>query len=104
MADNVASALCYVLGLITGIIFLVVQPYSQNRVVRFHAFQAIFLHVAAIIAVIVGNTVLGMMHLWMLEPLIGLGFFLLWVFMLLKTWQGQKIVLPVIGNFAEQQA
>jgi uncharacterized membrane protein len=31
MQDNVASALCYVLGLVTGIIFLVMAPYSQNR-------------------------------------------------------------------------
>jgi uncharacterized membrane protein len=30
MADNVASALCYVLGLITGIIFLVLPPYNKN--------------------------------------------------------------------------
>ena len=104
MADNVASALCYVLGLVTGIIFLVIAPYNQNKAVRFHAFQSIFLHVAAIAVVIVGNIVLGMMHLWMLSPLIGLAFFLLWVFLIFKTWQGSKIVVPVVGQLAEQQA
>src|SRR5258706_15206099 len=41
MAENVASALCYVLGLVTGIVFLVIPPYSQNRAVGFHAFQSI---------------------------------------------------------------
>jgi hypothetical protein len=41
MTDNVASALCYVLGLITGILFLVLSPYNQNKTVRFHAFQSI---------------------------------------------------------------
>jgi uncharacterized membrane protein len=104
MADNVASALCYVLGLITGIIFLVIAPYNQNRAVRFHAFQAIFVHVGAIVLMIVGNIVLGMMHLWMLEPLIGLAFLVLWIFLVVKTWQGSKIVLPVVGQLAEQQA
>ena len=104
MADNVAAALCYVLGLITGIIFLAIAPYNQNRAIRFHAFQSIFLHVAAIAAIIVGNFVLGMMHLWMLEPLIGLACFGLWIFMILKAWQGSKIVLPVVGQLAEQQA
>src|ERR1039458_6392263 len=48
MADNVASALCYVLGLITGIVFLVMEPYSKSRAVRFHAFQSIFMNVAVI--------------------------------------------------------
>ena len=50
MADNVASALCYVLGLITGIIFLVLAPYNRNPAIRFHAFQSIFLNVACIVA------------------------------------------------------
>jgi uncharacterized membrane protein len=104
MPDNVASALCYVLGLVTGVIFLLIAPYNQNRAVRFHAFQSIFLHVAAIAAFFVGNIVLGMMHLWALEPLIGLAFLLLWVFIVVKTWQGSKIVLPLVGQLAEQQA
>jgi hypothetical protein len=53
MAENVASTLCYVLGLITGIIFLVLEPYSKNRTVRFHAFQSIFLNVAVIVIEII---------------------------------------------------
>jgi uncharacterized membrane protein len=90
MADYVASALCYVRGLITGIRFLVIRPYNQNRTVRFRAFQAIFVHVGAIVVMIVGNIVLGMMHLWMLEPLIGLAFLLVWVFLVVKAWQGRR--------------
>src|SRR5690242_13181818 len=43
IGENGASALCYVLGFITGIIFLVLDPYNKNRNVRFHAFQSIFL-------------------------------------------------------------
>ena len=43
LTDNMAAALCYVLGLLTGIVFLVVAPYNQNRLIRFHAFQSIFL-------------------------------------------------------------
>src|ERR1035441_9456595 len=49
MADNVASALCYLVGLITGIIFLVLAPYNKNPVIRFHAFQSIFMNVAWIV-------------------------------------------------------
>ncbi len=45
MSENVASALCYFGGVVTGIIFLILAPYNQNKLVRFHAFQSIFLFV-----------------------------------------------------------
>jgi uncharacterized membrane protein len=107
MADNVASALCYVLGLITGIIFLVIAPYNQNRLVRFHAFQSIFLNVAWIGIWIVLNIVFAMLHTFaflFLSPLVGLAFFVLWIYMLISAYQGKKVMLPVIGALAEQQA
>ncbi len=31
MSTNTASALCYLVGLVTGIIFLVIAPYNQNK-------------------------------------------------------------------------
>ena len=49
LSQNVASALCYVFGLVTGIIFLVLAPYNQDKTIRFHAFQSIFMHVGIII-------------------------------------------------------
>ena len=48
-----ACALCYILGLLTGILFLVLAPYNQNRLIRFHAFQSIFLNIAWIAIYIV---------------------------------------------------
>lgn len=107
MADNVASALCYLLGLITGIIFLVMAPYNKNPVIRFHAFQSIFLHVACIVVVVGLNIVLGILHLWgmfFLGSLFWLACFVLWIVMLIQTYQGKTIVLPVVGPFAQQQA
>src|ERR1700691_2864035 len=53
MNDNLAGALCYLLGFITGILFLVLAPYNQNRLIRFHAFQSIFLNIAWFAAYIV---------------------------------------------------
>ncbi|HEV2418667.1 MAG TPA: zinc-ribbon domain-containing protein, partial [Terriglobia bacterium] len=43
MTSNVAALLTYILGFITGIIFLVIEPYKRDPFVRFHAFQSIFL-------------------------------------------------------------
>jgi uncharacterized membrane protein len=104
MADNVASALCYVLGLITGILFLVLTPYNRNPVVRFHAFQSIFLNVVCIVASFVLDRIFDVMHLWALEPLVSLAILATFIFMVIMTYQGKKIVLPVIGPIAQQQA
>jgi uncharacterized membrane protein len=110
MSDNVACALCYVLGLISGIFFLVVAPYSQNRTVRFHAFQSILLNVAAILCSIVLSIMFGLLHFaglffgLFLGPILWLGFFILWLYMMFSAYQGRTVVLPVIGPIAQQQA
>jgi uncharacterized membrane protein len=113
LADNMASALCYLLGLLTGILFLVLAPYNQNRTIRFHAFQSIFLHLALIVAgfvvsiffgVLVNVPFIGAMIALVVWPVIGLGCFVLWLMVMYKAYNNEKWVLPVIGPLAEKQA
>jgi uncharacterized membrane protein len=113
LSENAASALAYVLGFITGILFLVIAPYNQIREVRFHAFQSIFLNVAWIavwIALTIVGTVMSTISfmlatLWgLVSMLVSLGMLVLWIFMIVKAYQGQKVVLPVVGPLAEKQA
>jgi uncharacterized membrane protein len=113
MTDNMAGALCYLFGFITGILFLVLAPYNQNRDIRFHAFQSIFLNVAWVVLWIVVTIILipfrlvpflGIFLAIILQTLIGLGGFIAWLYMMFKTYNGEKIVLPVIGPLAEKQA
>ncbi len=104
MSENVAGTLCYVLGFITGIIFLILEPYNRNKNVRFHAFQSIFLSVGLLALNIVLNILLPLVATLVISPLISLAAFILWIFLLIKTYQGKKIVLPIIGPLAEQQA
>ncbi|MBL7684970.1 MAG: hypothetical protein JNK65_02915, partial [Deltaproteobacteria bacterium] len=47
LAPNVASLLCYVCSFVTGIIFLLIE--KDNKDVRFHAWQAIFLGAGAFV-------------------------------------------------------
>jgi len=110
---NGASALCYLFGFITGIIFLVLAPYSQDNRVRFHAFQSIFLNVAVIVVHIAVTIVTIMFHavsfslglmVGALHLLVSLLFLLIWLFMMWKSYQGEKVVLPIIGPLAEKQA
>jgi uncharacterized membrane protein len=109
LPENAANALCYILGIITGILFLVMAPHSQNPRTRFHAFQSIFLFLAwfafyfaiGILAFIVPGFAL---LIGLLSPLIFLAGFVLVLFLMWKAYQGVKISLPVIGPLAEQQA
>ena len=113
MTDNMAGALCYLFGFITGILFLVLAPYNQNRDIRFHAFQSIFLNIVwvAVWIVVAFVTILfraipflGLFISALLHFAVGLGGFVVWLYMMFKTYNGEKIVLPVIGPMAEKQA
>jgi uncharacterized membrane protein len=110
--DNIAGALCYLCGFITGIIFLVLAPYNRNRLVRFHAFQSIFANVAIFVLEILFGIVSGVfsvgLHLYglihLLWSLFGLAVFIGWLYLMFATYTGRKIVLPVVGPLAEKQA
>ncbi len=108
MTENVASALCYLLGLITGIIFLLIAPYNQNRTVRFHAFQSIFFHLAVIVISLVIVPALGVALgslVWLgLSPLITICVIGVWLYLMYTAYQNQRVVLPIIGPLAERQA
>ncbi len=113
LEENLACALCYVLGLLTGILFLVLAPYNQNRLIRFHAFQSIFLNIAWIAIYIVLSIVgialfsipfLGAMLSIVLHLAAFLGFFILWLMLMYKAYNRERWVLPFIGPLAEKQA
>ncbi|HOK46887.1 MAG TPA: DUF4870 domain-containing protein [Bryobacteraceae bacterium] len=114
MADNVAGLLCYILGLITGILFLVLAPYNQNKTVRFHAFQSIFFNIAWIALFIVGGIVGGILTaalpligsmLWgLISFVLWIAGLVIWIILMVKAYSGQKWVLPIVGPLAEKQA
>ena len=104
LTTNMASTLCYGLFIIGGIVFLVLAPYNANKTVRFHAFQSIFVGLAMIALNITLSVALPVLTYLMISPVISLASLGLWIFMLVKTYQGNKVVLPVVGPLAEQQA
>jgi uncharacterized membrane protein len=113
MNDNMASALCYLLGFITGILFLVLAPYNQNRTIRFHAFQSIFLNIAWFAVWIVVTIIalalnaipfLGVFVSIVLHLALFLAGIIIWFYMMYKAYNGEKIVLPFVGPLADKQA
>jgi uncharacterized membrane protein len=114
LSDNAAGALSYIAGLITGIIFLVLDPYKNSRFVRFHAFQSIFFNVAWIVFWIVWSIIgfilvaitkgLFAFILLPVELLIALGGLVLWIYLMYSASQGKTFRIPIIGNLAAKQA
>ncbi len=100
LQENVAGALCYLAGLVTGIVFLVLE--KENRFVRFHAIQSIVVSIALMVVMIV----LGFIPIigWVINMLLGIGVFILWIVMMLNAYRGRMMKLPVAGNIAESQA
>jgi len=97
--QNLAAALAYVLGALSGVVFLLVEP--ENRYVRFHAFQSTFtfLAVAVLLLIVMGLPFIG----WLLWVPSFLAVTALWAFLMFKALNGQWYKLPFIGEWAEQQ-
>ncbi|MFZ0417287.1 MAG: zinc-ribbon domain-containing protein [Candidatus Sulfotelmatobacter sp.] len=111
LPQTVAGALAYC-TIVPAIVFLLVEPYSKNRFVRFHSFQCIGLWLAALVfgaALRVAGVLLffvpllGHLVVLLLSMVVSLGFFVIWVVMIVKALQGEMLKLPVIGDFAQQQ-
>jgi uncharacterized membrane protein len=109
LSENAACALCYLVGFITGIIFLVMAPYNANPRVKFHAWQSIIFWVAWVVFWKLLGILISMVHVFalLLLPvygLIGLAGMLVWIFLMWKAYQGENFEIPVIGPLARQQA
>ncbi|RQD83230.1 hypothetical protein D5R95_06380, partial [Methanosalsum natronophilum] len=57
LSENIASALTYVLGFLTGIIFLIVE--KENSTVRYHAAQSIVVFGALFVLNVIFSYVLS---------------------------------------------
>ena len=99
LAENVASGLSYVLTWLTGLIFFLVDKRPE---VRFHAMQAIAYGVIWTLVGVVGPRLPGPLDL--LFSLVWVAFLIGWVVLLVQGFSGRHFKLPVIGDFAEQQA
>jgi uncharacterized membrane protein len=99
MSENVSSGLSYVLTWLTGLIFFLVDKRPE---VRFHAMQSIAFGLLWTLVAVVGprmpfpiDVLLGL--LWVV-------FFVTWIILMIQGFQGRHFKLPVLGDFAEQQA
>jgi len=100
LTDTAASALAYV-TFIPAIIFLVLAPYNEKPVIRFHAYQELGLTVVLIcLHVIAIIPVLG----WFIYIVGSIALLVVWILCIVKASQGSAFKLPFIGDFAAQQS
>ena len=96
--ENIASALTYFLGFLTGILFFLVE--KENKTVRFHAMQSIITFVGLFVLIVIISFI---PFIGMITPLLWLAELVLWLVLMIKAYQGEKFKLPVIGDMAEAQ-
>ena len=96
--ENVAGFFCYLLGFITGIIFLAVE--KKSSFVRFHAMQSTitFLSLFVISFILGFIPIIGLLvyPIWILS-------LILWLILMVKALRGERYSLPFVGKMAEEK-
>jgi uncharacterized membrane protein len=109
LQENVAGLLCYVLGFITGIIFLLID---KRPFVKFHAAQSIvvfgglFVLRFALIFMhgMMGAGLIGWSFLGMIQLLLSLITLVLWILLMVKAYQHEMFKVPIAAPIAENIA
>lgn len=118
--QNVAGALSYLLGFVTGIAFFLLE--KENEYVRFHAAQSMLLSAGIVVlsvmttvlttllfvgdAFVTGGAIAVLASLvvslfWLVFSVV---IFAAWLYLMVRAYQGKRVHLPVIGKYAERMA
>ena len=98
LSENVAGLLCYVLGWVSGVVFMLIEQESKS--VRFHAMQSIIVFGALTIARFILGWIpfIGAFFVWLIPAVV----FILWIVLMVKAYQGTMYKLPWAGNLADR--
>jgi uncharacterized membrane protein len=98
--ENLAAALAYALGWITGVALLLVEP--SNKFVRFHALQSVLVFGTLSIAWLVAMAIpfLGWLIALVLIPPVSV---VLWLLLMFKAYKGERFRVPFFGEIADQR-
>jgi uncharacterized membrane protein len=108
LQENVAGMLCYLLGFLTGIIFLLID---KRPLVRFHAAQSIvvfgflFICRVALTFGVLGTGVFGVFALWtLISLLLSLVTLVAWIALMVLAYQGKRVEVPIAAGIAKSIA
>ena len=105
--SNLAAALAYLLGFLSGILFLAIE--KDSRFVRFHALQSTMVFLVTFVATVLTNTLWAIPLIgWLISILLNMLLvpltLILWLFLMFKAYSGERFKLPILGDLAEQQS
>jgi uncharacterized membrane protein len=97
--SNLAASLAYLLGCISGILFLAIE--HEDTYVRFHAMQSMLTFLAALVLTMIAGSfpVVGGVLRFGLAAATAVA----WAVLIYKAFTGERYKLPYIGEMAERQ-
>jgi uncharacterized membrane protein len=107
---NIIAALAYLLGFVSGLIFLYLEPYNQDEYIRFHARQSIGFSVAWFaIAVVFGVFIAVLPHglgalLNFILTLVDIALAVFWVVLMYKAYNGERYRIPELADIVDSIA
>jgi uncharacterized membrane protein len=107
LRENLAGCLCYALGWITGIIFLLID---KRPFVRFHAAQSIVVFgVLNLIRLVLVVGLIGPRYelfsiWWLLSTLVSVVTLVLWIVLMVFAYQGRRYEVPIAAGIAKSIA
>ena len=95
LEPRLAAVLSYLFGFVTGIVFLVIE--RDSTYVRFHAMQSTVTFISLFVVGMIAQVV---PFVSVLVNVASLG---VWALLMVKAWQGERYMLPMIGEMAEER-
>jgi uncharacterized membrane protein len=106
--DRTFAVLCYapVIGWVASVLVLVMRRFRGDFNMRFHAFQGLYIFAAWLIvdwAIKPFFSAVGQ-HVFRVDSLLEMLLTMVWIFMMVKTGQGETYELPLVGELAQRSA
>jgi uncharacterized membrane protein len=108
LSPRTASILCYIptVGWIAAVVVLAARKFRNEKIVRFHAFQGLYLFAAWLVVQWVVHPVMLTMpdHFVRVDHILEGLLLGVSIFMIVKASHGEAYVLPIIGELAQRSA
>lgn len=98
MDEKLEALLTYLVGFVTGVVFLILE--KKSKFVRFHAMQStIFFGGLFVIEFFLGFIpIIG----WLINLALSIYALIMWIVCMIKAYNGEKYELPIAGQMAKK--
>lgn len=99
------GACCYLAGILFPIIFLTTAPYKTDGFIRFHSFQSIVFTLMWVAVITASRLFRG--QAGVIPTVLSIAwivFFIAWILLMVKAYQGRVFKLPLVGLLASRWA